>query len=126
MVIDDRSEDFEDFGDLRLSDLSNVSSSRHWFLASWLTTNDPKIDLKVSKPDPGAKLNRVPPRAPKKKNVFFFELWGEPTLGVLGLRTVVTTAFGGLVLQYDSTTINGTGRGGTLPSTPDPNRAGGR
>jgi hypothetical protein len=79
MVIDDRSEHFED---LMLSDLSaylsaylrlrdlNLSSRRHFLREFWLTTNDPKIDLKLSKPDPRPHLTGFPPPEPKEKNVF--------------------------------------------------------
>ena len=76
MVIDDGSEDFEDF---RLSDLSaylsaylsnlNLSSRRHFLREFWLTTNDPKIDLKLSKPDPVTHLTGFPPE-PKEKKCF--------------------------------------------------------
>jgi hypothetical protein len=74
MVIDDGSEGFEDLmlsdlsAYLRLSDL-NLSSTRHFLREVWLTTNDPKIDLKLSKPDPRPHLTGFPPE-PKEKKCF--------------------------------------------------------
>jgi hypothetical protein len=40
-----------------------------------LTTNDPKIDLKLSKPDPRPHLTGFPPE-PKEKKVFGFFIKG--------------------------------------------------
>jgi hypothetical protein len=51
-----------------LSDLNlSSSSTRHFLREFWLTTNDPKMDEKLSNPDPVATLNRVPHQSPKKK-----------------------------------------------------------
>jgi len=82
MVIDEGFADFGDFEDLRLSDLSalgdlsNVSSTRHWFLASWLTTKRRKIGIKSEQTGSGHTLNRVPPQSPKKKMFFSLGSWG--------------------------------------------------